>query len=158
MSIYDKRTKHETMKESYLDSICRVEVVYKLYMDVLKTELNKLGIFDVNNMQAMILFHVGDRKLSIGEVIDKGCFIGSNVSYNVKKLTASGYLIQEASPFDRRSVYLTLTKKGKDIYTRLNKAIHDQKNIFLNYGLSEKDFDILKGILEKLEYALTKMI
>ncbi|USO02638.1 MAG: winged helix DNA-binding protein [Alphaproteobacteria bacterium] len=146
------------MRENHLEAISLVEVVYKLYLDVLKTELSKLGILDINNMQAMIMYHIGDRKLSIGEVIDKGCFIGSNVSYNVKKLTSAGYLKQEPSQFDRRSVYLTLTKQGKEVYTKLHKAIQEQKKVLLKYGLSDQDFENLKETLTKLEYVLIRMV
>lgn len=146
------------MKEKYLESITLIETIYRLYLDVLKSELQKLRILDLNHTQAMILYHVGDRKLSISEVVDKGYFVGSNVSYNVKKLIQSGYLEQEASTFDKRSVYIALTTKGKNVKDQISKAIQGHPNSFAKHGLGEKELDHLVELLHKLEFCLAKIV
>lgn len=146
------------MKENYLEAIALIEKNYRLYLDVLKSEIQTLGTLDVNHTQAMILCHIGDRKLSISEIVDKGHFVGSNVSYNVKKLITSKYLQSEISEFDKRAVYITLTNKGKVMKDKLNASIESHKNIFNKYGLAQKEFEQLTETLHKLEYCLSKIL
>jgi hypothetical protein len=44
------------------------------------------GIRDINNVQGLILFNVGDgAEMPIGELTLRGCYLGSKVSYNRKK-------------------------------------------------------------------------
>src|SRR3546814_3709702 len=73
-----------------------------LFRSVIKSDLDRQGIRDLNNVQALILFNIGEEELSIGELTQRGYYLGSNVSYNVKKMVENGYLIQERSPHDRR--------------------------------------------------------
>src|SRR5205823_14986505 len=42
------------------------------------------------NVQALMLFNIVDAEVTVGELTSRGCYLGSNVSYNVKKLVESG--------------------------------------------------------------------
>jgi DNA-binding MarR family transcriptional regulator len=100
---------------AYLDAIALTERLHRQFLEIVKVELENNGMRDVNNVQAMILFNVGDHDMTIGELTLRGCYLGSNVSYNVKKLVEHGYLDQQRSLHDRRSIRVHLTEKGTAI-------------------------------------------
>ena len=90
---------------------------HRQFLEVVKLELEGLGIQDINNVQAMMLFNIGDAKMTIGELSVRGCYLGCNVSYNVKKMVESEYLAHERSVHDRRSIHVRLTEKGSNCET-----------------------------------------
>jgi DNA-binding MarR family transcriptional regulator len=100
------------VKKSYLETIALVERLHRQCLEIIKADLDRLGIRDLNNVQAMILFNIGDDELTIGELTNRGYYLGSNVSYNVKKMVEKGYVVQERSPHDRRAVYVRLSPKA----------------------------------------------
>jgi DNA-binding MarR family transcriptional regulator len=113
------------MKESYLNLIALVERLHRQFLELVRTELDSLGIQDINNVQALILFNIGSAELTVGELTLRGCYLGSNVSYNVKKMVENGYLLQERSPHDRRSIRVRLSPKGLELCAKLD-AMHDR--------------------------------
>lgn len=100
------------MKDEYLATIRLIERLHRRFLDVVKTELDRLGIEDINNVQALILSNISGEQLTVGELTIRGYYLGSNVSYNVKKLVENGYLIQERSSHDRRMTRVRLSDKG----------------------------------------------
>src|SRR5919205_51706 len=100
------------MIEGYLAVISLIERLHRHFLDVVKLELDGSDIRDINNVQAMMLFNIGDAEMTVGELTLRGCYLGSNVSYNVKKMVENGYLAHERSPHDRRSIHVRLTERG----------------------------------------------
>ncbi len=92
-----------------------IERLHRLFLDVLRVEIKKMGIRDLNGVQAMLLANIGDQDVVVRDLIDRGYYQGSNVSYNVKKLTEMGYLEQQRVEYDKRSVSLRLTDKARDV-------------------------------------------
>lgn len=105
----------------YYEAIQLIERLHRHFLDVLKVELDKKGIQDINNVQSMILYNIGDDEMTVGELTIRGYYLGSNVSYNVKKMVENGYLVQERSVHDKRSIRVKLSDKGLD----LKNAISD---------------------------------
>src|SRR6201981_3031905 len=97
---------------AYFKVISLVERLHRQFLELVKLELEGFGIHDINNVQGMMLFSIGDAEMTVGELTLRGCYLGSNVSYNVKKMVENGYLVQERSLHDRRSIALKLTDKG----------------------------------------------
>ena len=89
-----------------------MERLHRQFLEVVKLELEGVGIHDINNVQAMMLFNIGDAEMTVGELTLRGCYLGSNVSYNVKKMVENEYLAHERSVHDRRSIHVRLTEKG----------------------------------------------
>ncbi|QQG35211.1 MAG: winged helix-turn-helix transcriptional regulator [Micavibrio aeruginosavorus] len=113
---------------AYYDAIQLIERLHRHFLDVLKIELDRKGIQDINNVQSMILFNIGDDEMTVGELTIRGYYLGSNVSYNVKKMVENGYLIQERSVHDKRSIRVRLSDKGKklcDLITAMFKRHED---------------------------------
>jgi DNA-binding MarR family transcriptional regulator len=99
----------------YLDSLALVERLHRLLLDVIKDEFERLGILEINAVQALLLFNVGDNEVTAGELKTRGYYQGSNVSYNLKKLVETGYMHHQRCEIDRRSVRVRLTPKGRSV-------------------------------------------
>lgn len=100
---------------SYRDTLSLVERLHRLLLDVIKDEFERLGILDVNAVQALLLFNVGENEVTAGELKSRGYYQGSNVSYNLKKLVEMGYMHHERCAIDRRSVRVRLTGDGRRV-------------------------------------------
>lgn len=99
----------------YLDALALVERLHRLLLDVIKDEFERVGVLDINAVQALLLFNVGDNEVTAGELKTRGYYQGSNVSYNLKKLVDMGYMHHQRCEIDRRSVRVRLTEKGRGI-------------------------------------------
>jgi DNA-binding MarR family transcriptional regulator len=106
---------HPGVMAGYLDSLSLVERLHRLLLDVVKDEFERLGLLDINPVQALLLFNVGDNEVTAGELKSRGYYQGSNVSYNLKKLVEAGYMHHQRCEIDRRSVRVRLTAKGRDM-------------------------------------------
>jgi hypothetical protein len=73
------------MYDAYVEVIAFVERLHRHYLEVVKLEIDGLGICDINNVQGLMLFNIGDAEMTVSELTLRGCYLGSNVSYNVKK-------------------------------------------------------------------------
>lgn len=104
-----------TFMASYLDALTLVERLHRLLLDVIKDEFERLGVLEINAVQALLLFNVGDNEVTAGELKSRGYYQGSNVSYNLKKLVDMGYMHHQRSEIDRRSVRVRLTEKGRGV-------------------------------------------
>ena len=99
----------------YLDSLALVERLHRLLLDVIKDEFERLNILEINSVQALLLFNIGENEVTAGELKSRGYYQGSNVSYNLKKLVETGYMNHQRCEIDRRSVRVRLTPKGRDL-------------------------------------------
>ena len=99
----------------YLDALSLVERLHRLLLDVIKDEFERLGVLEVNPVQALLMFNIGENEVTAGELKTRGYYQGSNVSYNLKKLVEMGYMHHQRCEVDRRSVRVRLTEKGRGI-------------------------------------------
>lgn len=99
----------------YLETLALVERLHRLLLDVIKDEFERLGILEINAVQALLLFNVGDNEVTAGELKSRGYYQGSNVSYNLKKMVDLGYMHHQRCEIDRRSVRVRLTQRGREI-------------------------------------------
>jgi len=121
MSIYDpidKNTDVSTSRDfltNYMDTLGMVERLHRLLLDVVKDEFERLGLLDINSVQALLLFNISDNEVTAGELKSRGYYQGSNVSYNLKKLVETGYMHHKRCEIDRRAVRVKLTEKGQEV-------------------------------------------
>jgi len=113
------------LKQTYMETILLVERLHRRFLDVIKAELDRMHIEDINNVQTLILYNINSEQLTIGELTNRGYYLGSNVSYNVKKLVENGYLVQEKSPHDKRSTRVRLSDKGLSLCSRIDE-LHER--------------------------------
>jgi DNA-binding MarR family transcriptional regulator len=145
------------VKDQYLVTTRLIERLHRRFLDVIKTELDRLGIQDVNNVQTLILFNINEDQLTVGELTVRGYYLGSNVSYNVKKLVENGYLIQERSAHDRRQTRVRLSQKGLDITARIDQ-LYRRNAEELAGTLDEDQLKSLNGVLLGLERYWSSLI
>ena len=145
------------MKQIYTDSILLIERLHRRFLDVIKTELDRLKIDDVNNIQTLILYNISTEQLTIGELTNRGYYLGSNVSYNVKKLVENAYLVQERAPHDKRSTRIKLSDKGLSICKKIDELY--QRNVdSISKELDIAAFNSLNNTLTVLEHFWTDYI
>lgn len=108
-------TAERVFYDSYLETLALVERLHRLLLDVIKDEFERVGVLEINAVQALLIFHIGDHEVTAGELKTRGYYQGSNVSYNLKKLVEMGYMHHQRSQIDRRSVRVRLTEKGREI-------------------------------------------
>jgi DNA-binding MarR family transcriptional regulator len=99
------------VKPLYLESLTLVERLHRRLLDVIKDEFERRNRDDVNSVQALLLYNIGDAELSASELRTRGYYLGSNVSYNVKKLVELGFLHHARSRIDRRSVRIRMNER-----------------------------------------------
>jgi len=139
------------MKALYFESITLIERLHYLFLDVLKTELDRLRIFDINNVQCLILYNVGKNEMTVGEISNRGYYLGSNVSYNLKKLVENGYFIQEKAKHDKRSSKIRLSDKGVKLYDKIDKILTQQASNLKYNGIVDQNLIETLKLLRKLE-------
>ena len=142
----------ETLKPLYLEAVSRVERLHRRLLDLIKDEFDRMGWDDINPVQALMMFNIGDSELTAGELRSRGYYLGSNVSYNLKKLVETGYIFQERSRADRRSVRIRLTPKGEEVAEVIDE-LYDRhmKSIDKVGGLGDGEFRTLNASLARLE-------
>jgi len=156
---YLKPQETRELKPLYLEALTLVERLHRRLLDVIKDEFDRAGRSDVNSVQALLLFNIGDSELTAGELRTRGYYLGSNVSYNLKKLVEMGYIHHQRSRMDRRSVRVSLTPKGQEIADIVNR-LYDRhiKSIEQVGGIAADDFQALNRSLHRLERFWTDQI
>src|SRR2546423_11483752 len=139
------------MSDHYLEVISLIERLHRQFLEVVKLELDRLRVHDLNNVQALMLYNIGDADISVGELISRGYYLRSNVSYNVKKLSDSGYLTYERSEHDRRSIRVRLTPKGRTLRGQLSDMINRQIAMLGESRITDQQLQIAVSGLQRLE-------
>jgi DNA-binding MarR family transcriptional regulator len=149
----------QVVKSRYLEALHLVERLHRRLLDVIKDEFERQGRDDVNSVQALLLYNIGDKELTASELRTRGYYLGSNVSYNVKKLVEMGFLHHARSRVDRRSVRISLTEKGRQVHDVI-QALYDKhaRTIEPIGGISHADFERLNQALFRLERFWTDQI
>lgn len=136
----------------YLEALALVERLHRLLLDVIKDEFERVGVLEINAVQALLLFNIGDNEVTAGELKSRGYYQGSNVSYNLKKLVEMGYMHHQRCEIDRRSVRVKLTPQGREIrdivaelFARHARGLED-KGVIGPEGIAE-----ITGSLKRVE-------
>lgn len=146
------------MKHSYLETIRLIERLHRRFLDVIKTELDRLGIEDINNVQTLILSNISSEQLTVGELTARGYYLGSNVSYNVKKLVENNYLTQERSPHDRRMTRVRVSDKGLELCERVDALYQNNAMELARDVVTEEQLQSTNEVLTSLERYWTNYI
>ena len=157
--IFNRTGRLKEVRPVYLEALTLVERLHRRLLDVIKDEFDRRGRSDVNSVQALLLYNIGDKELTAGELRTRGYYLGSNVSYNVKKLVEMGYLHHARSRIDRRSVRISLTEKGKAVH-EVVAALYEKHVMTVEQigGISVDEFATLNVSLARLERFWTDQI
>ncbi|SDH10189.1 MarR family winged helix-turn-helix transcriptional regulator [Roseospirillum parvum] len=139
------------MSQSYQTIVGMIERLHRHFLDVLRVELRRLGITDINPVQALLLANIGDDDVVMRDLKDRGYYHGSNVSYTIRKLAEAGYLTQARDPFDRRAVRLEITAKGRELCQHISQLQGHLMETMERHGLCEPKLAEAVDSLERLE-------
>src|SRR6186713_2963450 len=143
----------------YLEALTLVERLHRRLLDVIKDEFDRRGRVDINSVQALLLYNIGDKELTAGELRTRGYYLGSNVSYNLKKLVELGFLDHQRSRVDRRSVRVRLTMQGQEIRAIVDALYQKHvRTVEQVGGISNEEFATLNKSLHRLERFWTDQI
>lgn len=141
-----------SLRPRYIECLNLVERLHRQLLDVIKDELDRRSERMVNSVQALLLFNIGDQEMTASELRTRGHYLGSNVSYNLKKLVEAGYINYERSDMDRRSVHVSLSQKGRDIRGAVAKLFDRHLDSIETVGnVSAADLENLNTSLKRLE-------
>ncbi len=144
---------------SYLEALSLVERLHRLLLDVVKDEFERVGVLEINSVQALLLFNIGEHEVTAGELKSRGYYQGSNVSYNLKKLVEMGYMHHQRCEIDRRSVRVRLTQKGRDIRDTVEDLFTRHANGLIDKDIIDIDgMDTITAMLRRMERYWTDQI
>jgi DNA-binding MarR family transcriptional regulator len=146
------------MKEAYFESVVMIERLHRLFLEVIKIELDRMGTRDINNVQALVLYNIGKGQLTVGELTNRGYYLGSNVSYNLRKMVQNAYVEQIPSPHDRRSSHVKLSEKGLGLYAKLDELLSHHSVAMADDKVERNDIVSLCDTLHKLESFWTSLL
>ena len=155
----ERQARFEHIQPHYLEALTLIERLHRRLLDVIKDEFDRRGRADINAVQALLLFNVGDKELTAGELRTRGYDLGSNVSYNLKKLVEMGFLDHQRSRVDRRSVRIKLTEKGREVRNIVG-ALYEKhvRTVEQVGGITPDEFTTLNKSLHRLERFWTDQI
>jgi DNA-binding MarR family transcriptional regulator len=136
---------------SHLELVRVIERMYRRYLDRLRVDLTRLGAEDISPSHAMLLFTIGDDDLSVRDLMDRGHYLGSNVSYSLKQLVQFGYVNRTPSPRDRRSARISLTEKGKRLCEVITAADEINQNLIVRDDRDHQALEETLNTLRRLE-------
>ncbi|MCP5368596.1 MAG: winged helix DNA-binding protein [Hyphomicrobiales bacterium] len=146
------------VKKEYLELTRLIERLHRRFLDVLRAELNRMGVKDINGVQALLLANIGEEDIVIRDLVERGYYQGSNVSYNIKKLSEMGYLEQERSTHDRRSVRIKLTDKALKVVDSIRDLEDRHARSLSDFNISGEDLEGVSTMLRRLERTWTDYI
>ena len=132
----EARTKH-----NFLECLRLIERLHRRMLDIVKNRLDSMGMADINSVQALLIYNIGDHEMTAGDLRSREYYPGSNVSYNLKKLVEGGYIMQERSEHDRRALRIWLSDKGKEVCRLVNELFDENLDIIKERSIFE-DQDI----------------
>lgn len=143
--------KHKALLQCYLDNLSLLERLHRLLLDVIKDEFERLQIFEINAVQALLIFNIAENEVTAGELKSRGYYQGSNVSYNLKKLVELGYMHHQKSDIDRRSVRVRLSEKGRRVRAHVAELFSRHSELLDKRGFIDA------AMLEEINSALRRM-
>jgi DNA-binding MarR family transcriptional regulator len=149
----------ERVRPHYLETLTLVERLHRRLLDVIKDEFDRRSRAEINAVQALLLYNIGEKDLTAGELRTRGYYLGSNVSYNLKKLVEMGYLDHQRSQIDRRSVRIKLTDKGREVRDIVDRLYQKHAASVVQVGgIDGNEFATLNKSLQRLERFWTDQI
>lgn len=155
----EREARFDPIRSLYLETLTLVERLHRRLLDVIKDEFDRQGRADINAVQALLLYNIGEKDLTAGELRTRGYYLGSNVSYNLKKLVEMDFLDHQRSRVDRRSVRIKLTDKGREVRDIVEVLYQKHVGSVAQVGgINSDEFATLNKSLQRLERFWTDQI
>jgi DNA-binding MarR family transcriptional regulator len=146
------------MSDGYIQLTQMIERLHRRMLDVIRLQLESAGVSDINPAQALMLTKIEGREFALRDIVERGYYIGSNASYNIKQLVDAGYAEQKRSAHDKRAVKVSLTRKGEELCERLAGYARDQGARIIADAGTRKDAETTVELLRKVEQAWSEYL
>lgn len=146
------------MSDAFAQLTQMIERLHRRMLDVIRFELEQAGVSDINPAQALMLTKIEGREVALRDIIERGYYIGSNASYNIKQLVDAGYVLHQRSAHDKRSVKVSLTDKGADLCARLAEYTQRQSEMLPTDASGKKDLEATINVLRQLEHGWSEYL
>lgn len=141
-----------------LEVFTLAERLHRKFLDLIQLELDSLQVRDITSIRALILINLNNTEMTVSELMYRGCYLGSNVSYNLKKLTEAGYVDQVRSVHDRRVIMVKNSPKAVALCDRLLAVVLTESISFMNASTKDDDLTTCWRILRGLEQSCSRAI
>ena len=142
---------HGHFGDMHQDLARMIERMHRRFLDVMRQELGRIGIEDLSPVQVLMLTNIGDEEISVRDLIERGYYLGSNASYNLKQLVTGGYVERKSDPRDKRSARLKWSDKGKKLALAMAKMEKElAESVFRTDG-ERTELETTAKVLKKLE-------
>lgn len=142
----------------FSELIRMVERMHRRFLDLVRVEVGRLGADDISPTQAVMLMALGRDELSVRGLVERGYYLGSNASYNLKHLIEAGYVDRTTSQRDRRVARLRLSAKGIGLVDHLRRWEEDQAESLASDGTSPRDLEQTYRTLRRVERTWTDLM
>ena len=137
------------LRGAFLQTVYLVERAHHQMLEVIKDELDRRNELGINGVQAMLIFEIGDRVITAAQLYKRGHYQAANISHNLKKLTAAGYVSQGRSQTDRRSIPVQLTKKGEKVTEMLDALFNRHlSSLAAVINVGDRELGVTNAILD----------
>lgn len=136
---------------SYFELARLMDRASRRFTSLIRTELVRSGFDDIGAAQVMILLVIDNSEITVRELLDRGHYMGSNISYYLKRLTDGDYIHRIASRNDKRSAFLKLTSKGSELCAGLRRATDTYERVMAHDAESKRNLRITFRALHHLE-------
>ncbi|QJE72399.1 winged helix DNA-binding protein [Aerophototrophica crusticola] len=143
---------------AYQDLARVIERLHRRFLDVIRIELARLRLDDISPVQALMVMTIGGEELSVRDLIERGYYLGSNASYNLKYLVEAGYVDRTQSQRDRRSARLKLAPKGLELWGELRRMETGHIDNLARTDAEATDVEATYRTLRRLERTWTDVI
>ena len=138
------------VKDLYLETTSMLEKMHRMFIEITKDELDKSGFSDVSGIQGLMMYNIAESKITVSEISSRGYYLGSNVTYNLKKLVEADYVKQTVSPHDKRAMYIHLSAKGKKVLKIIDNMLKQHVDNFNTNGIAENKLRETNQTLKKI--------
>ena len=145
----------ETGSVAHLELVRCIERLHRRYLDLFRVDLMRIGADDLSPAQVMMLFTIGPDDLSVRDLIDRGYYLGSNASYNLKRLVEAGYVERSASPRDRRSARIRLSEKGRRLCELVRSVDEGYHRLVVRDDTELRELEVTFRTLRRIEHTWT---
>lgn len=152
------RADKATATQMYHEVARIIERMHRRFLDVLRIELGRTGIEDISPVQVMMLLNISTGEISVRDLIERGYYLGSNASYNLKQLVDTGYVERSASPRDRRAARLKLSPRGVELCEQLRRMASLHSDGLIRSETDMQEFEVTYRTLRRLERKWTDVI
>ncbi len=144
--VMDKNMKSTLIKAN--DVFSRISSVF---MEIIRLEIERIGVYNLTAAQYIILQHLGNDRIPVGDLSLRSSYFGTNISYNVRKMVENEYIIQEKSQHDQRTHYVSISPKSKELIAKIDQALDEHGDLLHKYGIDRKYFEEILSSIGKVD-------